>query len=423
MRKSAILGITAYLCAATSVALAAQQSNELGSRPASEETASIAPEPQNLSETVRSQSVPKPRPPIPKPRAPKVSPAISPDEKARRELRDKVNSGLVGIVIATEAEKPTLFGVSDFFGSLEQDGSLRVFQIPGKGSSQNILELGLARGIDAAVIQSDVLASVRNKPPYPGVDNYLQYVAKLYGKEVHLLAGSEVNSIEDLKGKKVNFGPRDSDNFLTATNIFRSLNIEVEPTELDHTTALERLRQGDIAALIYVATKPADLLNFGHDEKLHLISVPEVRGGYTPTKLTSDDYTQLIESDKPVQTLTVWSVLMVYNWPAKNDRYKKVSRFVEMLLNHTKVPAPQIDVHSPVPGWTRFAPAERWLNAHVEGPTKHAAGAIDEGISGSSLPPAPPLSRDERVSLFKDFVEYQKYHVRQTAAQQDAAGE
>lgn len=260
MRKSAILGITAYLCAATSVALAAQQSNESGSRPASEQTASIAPEPQNLSETVRSQSIPKSRSPILKPRAPNVSPAMSPDEKARRELRDKVNSGLVGIVIATEAEKPTLFGVSDFFGSLEQDGSLRVFQIPGKGSSHNILELGLARGIDAAVIQSDVLASVRNKPPYPGVDNYLQYVAKLYGKEVHLLAGSEVNSIEDLKGKKVNFGPRDSDNFLTATNIFRSLNIEVEPTGLDHTIALERLRQGDIAALVYVATKPADLL-------------------------------------------------------------------------------------------------------------------------------------------------------------------
>jgi TRAP-type uncharacterized transport system substrate-binding protein len=361
-----------------------------------------------------------------------------------------VNAGLVGVVLATEAEKPALFGLSDFFGSLEQDDSLRVFQIEGKGSSQNVIELGFARGVDAAIIQSDVLDSIRHNPPYPGIETYLQYVATLYDKPVQVLANSDVKSIDDLKGKKVNFGPPKSDNALTATNLFHSLNIDVEPIQLDHTTALDKLRQGEIAALVYVGTKPAELFNFGNDERLHFLSiraspargdpvlaaiVPTEKasddtganytaGGYTLTTLKSEDYPQLIEPDKPVQTLAVGAVLMVYNWPHKSDRYGKVSRFVEKLLDRANVAVAPVDIRAPLQGWARFAPAEKWISAHNQpthaaapqpGETERASGASGEG-SGSSVPPAAQKARpaqlngNARISLFKDFVEYQKKH-------------
>src|ERR1051326_2410127 len=210
MRTSPILSMAAsatILAAIFSAAAGAQQqSSELRFRPASEETVED-PEP---SASRAASSLPRQhseRPPTARhkistrPVAVSPKPASGREAEVRKELRDRVNAGLVGgVVLATEAEKPALFGVSDFFGSLEQDDSLRVFQIPGKGSSQNILALGLARGLDAAIIQSDVLDSIRHKPPYPDIENYLQYVATLYHKQVHVLASSDVSSIDDLKG-------------------------------------------------------------------------------------------------------------------------------------------------------------------------------------------------------------------------------
>jgi len=471
---------TIFSAAIFSAAIGAQQqSSELRSRPASEETAINEEEAAineeeaaiNIEPDAARAASPASRQHAEPPSKARHSPstirhrvstsskfvAVAPnaarvrESEVRKELRDKVNSGLVGIVLATEAEKPTLFGVADFFGSLEQNDSLRVFQIEGKGSSQNVIELGFARGVDAAIIQSDVLDSIRHKPPYPDIENYLQYVATLYHKQVHVLASSDVSSIDDLKGKKVNFGSPKSDNALTVTNVFHNLHIDVEPTELPHTLALEKLRQGEIAALVYVGTKPADLFNFGNDGRLHFLSIPAspteadpvtaaivptakagdvtgagyTAGGYTLGTVNSEDYPQLIERDKPVQTLAVGAVLMVYNWPHKSDRYRKVSRFVETLLNHTNVPAvAPVDVGAPLQGWTRFAPAEKWISAHdltsqhaaapQSGEAEHASGATGEG-SGSSVPPAArkmpaQLSRNDRIGLFKDFVAYQKNH-------------
>ena len=461
MRISTLFCLTAYATISAAVSSAAvgaqQQSRELRSKPASEETAiNTEPGAAYATSPARRQHAE----PASKARN-KVSTsfkiaALAPsatnarDSEVRKALRDEVNSGLVGIILATEAEKPTLFGVADFFGSLEQNDALRVFQIEGTGSSRNLIELGFARGVDAAIIQSDVLDSARHNPPYPGVDTFLQYVATLYEKPVHVLASSDVKSIEDLKGKKVNVGPSKTDNVLTATRVFHNLNIDVERTELPDSTAIDKLRQGEIAAVVYVGTKPADLFNFGNDERLHFLSIPAsptqadpvsaaivpqakanevtgagyTTGGYTMTTLKSEDYPQLIEPDKPVQTLAVGAVLMVYNWPHKSDRYRKLSRFVETLLDHTNVPVAPVDIRAPLQGWTRFAPAEKWMTAHDQpkhaaapqsGEAKHAADATGEG-SGSSIPPAAQkmvatqLSRNDRISLFKDFVEYQRNH-------------
>ena len=105
-----------------------------------------------------------------------------------------------------------------------------------------------------------------------------------------------------------------------------------------------------------------------------------------------------------------------------SDRYRKVSRFVETLLDHTNVPVASVDIRAPLQGWTRFAPAEKWISAHDQtkhaaalppGEAKHASGGTGEG-SGSSVPPAAQkvmwaqLSRNDRISLFRDFIEYQK---------------
>jgi len=352
---------------------------------------------------------------------------VSADEKIRIELRKKINSGLVGIVLGlSETDSPALIKLADFFSGLEGDDS-RIFQIGGKSASQNVIELSFARGIDAGIIQSDILDALKHKPPYPGVETRLQYVATLYDKPVHLFAASDINSIEELRGKKVNFGPQGSDNFLTATKIFDNLGIAVEATSFAHTTALEKVRSGEIAALLYVAPKPADLFNLdANNEKLHFIAIPPIDGGYTATTLEPQDYYQLLE--QPVKTVAVGEILMVYNWPQTSDRYKKVTAFVRRLLNEHVHPGnppawPEVNLTAALDGWTRFGPAMAWMQKHgME--EQHAA--VPAGASplndqrsaensGSSQPP--PLNHAQRDQLFREFVVYEKRTAQQETTQ------
>ena len=46
---------------------------------------------------------------------------------------------------------------------------------------------------------------------------------------------------------------------MTASVLFESIGIPVQTTNDDQNTALQKLRQGEIAALVYVSGKPARL--------------------------------------------------------------------------------------------------------------------------------------------------------------------
>jgi TRAP-type uncharacterized transport system substrate-binding protein len=56
------------------------------------------------------------------------------------------------------------------------------------------------------------------------------------------LVASDIRSIEDLRGKKVNFGPRDSGTYTTAMAVFKALGIEPDVMTLPHPIALDKLR-------------------------------------------------------------------------------------------------------------------------------------------------------------------------------------
>jgi len=142
-------------------------------------------------------------------------------------MRETVNGGLVGIISgsmdATDLGKATELAM----GLGTEGGRLRPLLIIGRGALLNVTDIVFARGIDIGIVLSDVLAALKRDPPFPGIENYLQYISKLYDEEVHILAGKEINSIEDLASKKVNFGVPDSGTHMTADVIFGSLGISV----------------------------------------------------------------------------------------------------------------------------------------------------------------------------------------------------
>jgi TRAP transporter TAXI family solute receptor len=370
----------------------------------------------------------------------------------RQEMRARANMGLVGI-ISGGIDGTDLKAATDLQSVLDgTDDGLRMFPVAGKGSAQSVTDILFTRGVDIGIVQSDVLAEVKRKPPFPGVENFLQYICMLYDDEVHVLAAKDVNSVQDLAGKKVNVGPGGSGTALTASVIFGALAVAVEPTNFDQPLALEKLKRGEISALVYVVGKPARLFtDIEPTDNLHFLPVPstdELRKTYMPAMLTPRDYPGLVAVEDRVSTLSVTSALVVYNWPQGTRRYNQVVRFVNAFFSHFHdLQAPpyhpkwqRIDLAAPLPGWTRFAPAEQRIRHaglnEQDGPLRAGLETSIERSPGQRSPV--PQQRDakpekdgqeailkdfadyprkeQREALFRDFVEYSRMLTRETTA-------
>ena len=302
---------------------------------------------------------------------------IVPVTQAQRgSLAEQVNRGTVGI-ISGGVNGTYIRIAADLSAVLDKD-DLRVLSIIGKGSVQNVTDLLYLKGIDIAIVQSDVLEFMRRQNIYRNIDKKIDYIAKLYNEEFHILAKNTVSSLTDLAGKKVNFDGEKSGTAMTASIVFNTLDIAVEPTYYDQASALEKLRNDEIAALVYVAGKPAQLFqNIGNDEGLRFLTIdytPALLETYLPTSLNNQDYPNLIPPGQEVNTLAVGAVMAVYHWTPENPRYKKVARFINEYFEHfddflqpSRHPKwKEINLNAMVPGWTRFEVAKTWVERNAK---------------------------------------------------------
>lgn len=289
-----------------------------------------------------------------------------------RELSGaQANKGVVGIIAG--GVNGTYIRIAADMATVLDTDSLRVLAIIGKGSVQNINDLLYLKGVDMAIVQSDVLEYLKRLEIYKAIDKRIYYITKLYNEEFHLLASSEIKNLSDLGGRKVNFDVKGSGTSITASILFDTFKIPVEPTYYDQATALEKLKNGEITALAYVAGKPAQLFEqLIPADKLHFVAVdhtPALLETYLPTRLTSGDYPRLIEPDQDIKTVAVGAVLAVYNWERGSIRYQKTTNFVNHFFNHFnefQKPARhlkwrEVSLSATIPGWTRFLPAQEWL--------------------------------------------------------------
>jgi TRAP transporter TAXI family solute receptor len=287
------------------------------------------------------------------------------------QQRDLVNQATVGIISGGVTGTYVRIA-ADLADAFDQGYDLRVLPVIGKGSVRNIEDLLLLRGIDIAIVQSDVLDFYKRTDSYPGIEQKIAYITKLYNEEVHLLARAEFASVDALRGQRVNFGNEGSGTFMTAGIIFDELAIEVEATTLPEPEALAALRAGDIAALVFVGGQPLTLVSqIEADAGLRLLPIPRerVEAAYLPAALTASSYPNLIAPGESVPTLAVGAVMAAYNWPAEHPRHTKVRRFVDHLFAdfdrlkrapyHPKWQ--QVDLSEPVPGWQRLAAARARL--------------------------------------------------------------
>jgi len=267
--------------------------------------------------------------------------------------------------------------IAEDLANIVDDGATRrVLPVVGKGGMQNITDLRLLHGVDMAILQQDVLEDARQHGTL-GLQNSVSYIAKLYNEEFHLLARPEIKSVADLANRKVNADIRGGGTGVTLARLFDLLKVSVTVTNDDQQVALEKLRKGDIAAIAYVAGKPAPLFRgLRQEDGFHLVPIPlnsQVTAVYVPTRLTSADYPELIGPGDTVDTIAVGAILAVANLTPDSDRYRNVVNFVDAFF--TQFPSLREPGHHPkwaevnltaeLPGWRRFPPADDWLKRNA----------------------------------------------------------
>jgi TRAP transporter TAXI family solute receptor len=336
-------------------------------------------------------------------------------------IKNRKNTWTVGI--AGGLIDGTYMRFADELAKVLDDGdNLRILPIVSYGAASNLEDLIYLRGVDIAVTQSDVFEYFRTERKTPNLDRRVHYIIRLPVAEVQVLAKTDVKSLEDLRGKKVNFGPAGSGSSLTGTIIFQRLGINVEQVNVDQQSALQRLRSGEVAALVRVVGKPVGFLaNIPANSGLHLVPIPftkQFADYYTLGEITSKDYPTLVPEGQRVDTIAVPTVLAVFNWPKGSDRYRRVERFTQQLFaKWDKLQAPprhpkwrEVNLAATVPGWTRFSVAEETLQKY-QAAREPSSAELNKDFQAFLNRPggrAAPASQTDRDALFREFMQWRE---------------
>lgn len=313
---------------------------------------------------------------------------------SKDKLRDidieKVNSITVGImsggVSGTYARM-----VQDMADTFDETNVMRVVNMIGKGSKQNLEDLVYLKSVDMALVQSDVLELAEKGDELiglnamPDISKNISYIGKLHSETVHILARRQFNDIKELEKKTVAVGPVGSGSAITAKVMFSALGIHPEFKFMPYQSALSEINNGNVDALVYVIGKPADFFKkievVENNPTVRFLDIPwdpKIGKFYSKSVIDTTDYSALISPEAPINTISVSSVLAVFNHKPKTPRYEKTKVFAISFarrLGELKAKAgistherwKDIKIYETVSGWNRFKPVEEWVKANSSG--------------------------------------------------------
>jgi len=209
--------------------------------------------------------------------------------------------------------------------------------------------------------------------------------------------------------------------------LFQALKINVQPVLFDPASAIQQLRQGEIAAIVHVAKSPARLFfNMNWDDRVHFLAIPftqEISRIYLPAVLAPADYPMLIRGGEagrgtPIATVAVPIVLAVNSRAMKDEENHGPSQPTRAapLPSATRPPSNSgsgPDLATDVPGWRRFVPTESRPKAAMGAETgsrkmQSTSQTSAPNPPGETATRAPALTDQQRRSLFRDFLRWRE---------------
>jgi TRAP-type uncharacterized transport system substrate-binding protein len=354
--------------------------------------------------------------------APLAPPTPNADDKWTLPNKEKVNAGTVTIITAPAGGATSIFG-SDMARVLDDDQKqLRILPVLGKGPVRNVVDILYLKAIDMGAVTAEVPEFYRLQYGISDIASRLRYIAKLYNNEVHVVARSDVKSVFDLEGKRV--VAQTDVGYYSAKVIFTRLGINaIFDNRTDDAAAIQKIADGNVDAYIGSTGKVFGLLRNvkNEDRSLHLAAIPydkRLQDMYLPTKLTSDDYPNLLPAGESVDTVATSVLLTSFNWPEKTERYNRVARFVDAFFSHIdefhKPPRhpkwKESSISIVVPGWTRFKAAQDWLDANAVKPSAQAPtqpqAPQSEFVRFLDRTGKRDLAPEEKERLYQQFLEW-----------------
>jgi TRAP-type uncharacterized transport system substrate-binding protein len=347
--------------------------------------------------------------------------AVAPVSTEQRR-KEAINSWTVGLAAGRTEGAPLQFA-AELARVVDDGDNMRVLPIVTRGIFDNVFDLLYLRGVDAAIVYGDVLEHFKTNAEIAGIAKRINYLMSLFPSELHIFAGPGINSVEDLKGKAVNFNTVGTAAAYSGPIILKKLGIDVDEQFIPHSEAMASMRKGEnrFAATVWVSSKPlAPFLKgkFPEGYKFLPVQYDEKLEYYLPAYLESKDYPALIPEGQRIETIAVPAVLAVYDWPRNTDRFQRVSRLVDYI--HDRLPRLQnepgyhpkwkdVNLAAKVPGWTRFEPMQDKLDKIVRAPAHAAAKPkIDHALARAQAARAAPDDPQEQERLFQQFMEWTK---------------
>ncbi|QQP91317.1 hypothetical protein IGS68_08965 [Skermanella sp. TT6] len=299
--------------------------------------------------------------------------AAAPARKGGQSPAERINAWTVGLA-GGQLEGAPLRLASEIARVVDDGDNAHVLPIVTRGPTENVNSLLYLRGVDMAIINTDVIEEY--KAQVPNIQQQITYVLNLFPSELHVFVRPEIQSLDDLEGKKVNFNTLGTAAAYSGPLIFTRLGLDVEKTFIPHPVALEQMRNGtgDMAAVVFITSKPVDAFLKGRWEPgfkfLPVEYDRKFEDYYLPSRLEPADYPNLIPEGSQVATIAVPTFLAAYNWPRSSDRYRRMARFVDNLFS--RMPTLQgpgfdpkwknVNLASRVPGLERYRAAQDWLD-------------------------------------------------------------
>jgi uncharacterized protein len=329
---------------------------------------------------------------------------------------EKINGNTIMMLTAGSGLTYGAFA-SDLATVLNDGDEMRILPVQGHSAFQNVRDVRYLRGIDLGFVQSNVLGHYRRHGLVPDVADKITYLLKVCNLEIHVITRSDITSVEQLRGKKVNFNQAGSGTQLTAQDLFTHLGIKVEEVNMRQPDAFEKLKNGEIAATVALTGKPSrEIQKLKAKDGYRILPIAfdkKMLGDFVPVPLTHEDYPDLIAEGQTVETVASGTVLIAYNWPKNTDRYRRIEKFVKAFfprLEEFRQP-PRHEkwkdtvLSATLPGWKRFEAAEEWLQAAREGDMAARREQFDAFLTTRNIS-ARTLPESERKKLFEEFLKW-----------------